>query len=224
MDYKRIDRETWGRKEFFEHYLNEVPCTYSMTVSMDITELRRRKLRLYPAMLYCLTKVVNRYEPFRTAFRADGTLVVYRTMHPCYTVFHKDTKTFSNLWTEFSDDYDLFCRRYGEDLRRYGAVKAMTAKPDMPENCFTASMVPWTSFTGFNINVKSFTYLLPIFTMGKFRESHGRCRLPLAVQVHHAVCDGYYVSCFLNDLQELIGSADFKASDTGTEAGASVWT
>ena len=38
----------------------------------------------------------------------------------------------------------------------------MMAKPNMPENAFTVSMIPWTSFDGFNLNVKSFDYLIPI--------------------------------------------------------------
>lgn len=206
MEYRVIDKDGWPRKEYFEHYLRDVPCTYSMTTKLDVTAIKNQKLKLYPAMLYCLTKTVNRHEQFRTAFRADETLVVYRSMHPCYTVFHQDSKTFSNLWTAFSDDYDTFCRRYEEDRRQFGTIKAMDAKPNLPENSFTVSMIPWVSFDGFNLNLSSFDYLLPIFTIGKYQEENGRYKLPLSVQVHHAVCDGYHTSCFINDLQEEIDS------------------
>lgn len=204
MDYNIIDRDTWSRREYFEHYLNNVPCTYSVTTTVDITAIKKQKLKLYPTMLYFITKMVNRYEQFRTAFRPDGTLVTYHDMLPCYTVFHKDTKTFSNIWTEFSDDYLTFCKRYEDDVLHYGTIEAMMAKPNVPENAFNVSMIPWVSFDGFNLNVKSFDHLLPIFTMGKYREEQGVYRLPLAVQVHHAVCDGYHVSCLLNDLQEIL--------------------
>ncbi len=34
----------------------------------------------------------------------------------------------------------------------------------------------------------------------------GRIVLPLAVQVHHAVCDGFHICRFVNELQELINS------------------
>ena len=30
--------------------------------------------------------------------------------------------------------------------------------------------------------------------------------LPLAIQVHHAVCDGFHICRFVNELQELINS------------------
>lgn len=49
-----------------------------------------------------------------------------------------------------------------------------------------------------------YQYLLTIFTMGKHYEENSRYILPLAIQVHHVVCDGLHVSCFVNELQELI--------------------
>ena len=201
MDYKVIDIEKWERREFFEHYINAVPCTYSLTVKIDVTNIKRQNLKLFPALLYCLTKTVNKYEEFRTALRNDGELVVYSAMQPCYTVFHKDTKTFSNLWTEFTEDYAAFARRYEADVEKYGKVEGFVGRPNVPENSFTVSALPWISFEGFNLNVKGFDYLLPVFTAGKCTEAGGRYTLPLAVQVHHAVCDGYCASCFINDLQ-----------------------
>ena len=208
MHYTIIDRSAWDREEYFAHYLHAVPCTYSLTTKIDITRLRQSGHKLYPAMLYFLTKTVNQFPQFRMAFRPDGTLVCYDGMSPCYTVFHPETETFSNLWTAYTDDYTAFCRRYQADLAQYGAVTRMTAKPDAPENCFTVSMLPWTSFDGFNLNVNSYDYLIPIFTLGKFEETPEGVRLPLAVQVHHAVCDGYHVARFLETLQEFIRSAD----------------
>ena len=31
MIFTPIDRENWSRKEYFDHYFKEVPCTYSIT-------------------------------------------------------------------------------------------------------------------------------------------------------------------------------------------------
>ena len=64
MLFEKIDRNTWGRKEQFEHYFSNVPCTYSITVKLDITRIRERKIKLYPAMLYYLATVVKRHSEF----------------------------------------------------------------------------------------------------------------------------------------------------------------
>ena len=41
--------------------------------------------------------------------------------------------------------------------------------------------------------------------MGRYEEKNGRWYLPLAAQVHHAVCDGYHLCQFLEDLGRQIG-------------------
>lgn len=47
----------------------------------------------------------------------------------------------------------------------------MFGKPDVPDNCFTMSMIPWVAFEGFNLNLqKGYDYLLLIFTMRKYYE------------------------------------------------------
>lgn len=207
MVFKIIDKENWPRKEYFEHYFSNVPCTYSMTTKLDITPIIESKKKLYPAMLYYLTTIVNRHVEFRSTFNNDNELGIYSEMIPSYTIFHKETETFSNLWTAYCPDYQEFYKRYEDDLQQYGDKKGMVGKPNVPDNCFNVSMIPWTSFDGFNLNLqKDYNYLLPIFTMGKYYEENGRILLPLAIQVHHAVCDGFHICRFINELQELINS------------------
>lgn len=206
MVFQKIDRAHWPRREYFEHYFSQVPCTYSMTVKADITRLLSSGRKLYPAMLHSLTTVVNRHSEFRTALDEKGDLGVYSDMLPCYTVFHRDTETFSNLWTTYTPDWEAFRAAYEADLQQYGNRPGLVGKPDVPPNSFPVSMVPWASFEGFQLNLqKGYDYLLPIFTMGKYFRENGRVLLPLSIQVHHAVCDGFHVCRFIHELQDLIG-------------------
>ena len=41
--------------------------------------------------------------------------------------------------------------------------------------------------------------------MGKYTRKEGRVWLPISIQVHHAVCDGFHVCRFL-DMREMIES------------------
>ena len=207
MLFEKIDRDAWARKEYFEHYFSNVPCTYSMTVKLDITKIRERQIKLYPAMLYYLTTIVNRHSEFRTSFNENDELGIYSEMIPCYTVFHKHTETFSNLWTVYTSNIEEFLAEYENDILQYGNQKGMMAKPNVPSNNFSVSMIPWATFEGFNLNLqKGYDYLKPIFTMGRYYQKAGRTLIPLAIQVHHAVCDGFHVCRFIDELQELINS------------------
>ena len=204
MAFRLIDIDSWHRKEYYLHYMDQVVCTYSMTVDVNVAPISGKKL--YPAMLWLLTDTVNQFEEFRTQSTADG-LGVYEKLCPSYTVFNKETKKFSVIWTEFDSDYDVFLRRYEEDCRIYGACDSMFPKEYKPECAFDVSMLPWQSFSAFHLNIYGEgKWLLPIFTMGKTYERDGKTLLPLAIQVHHAVCDGYHVCKFVETLQEKIES------------------
>ena len=202
MQFRRIDIDNWDRKEYYLHYLNDVTCSYALSIDLDITRLRGQ--RLYPAMLWLLTDTVNEFEEFRTHLSREG-LGIFDSMHPSYTIFNQESKKFSVIHTEFDSDYPIFLQRYMDDVQRYQSVSSFMPKPSRPENCFDVSMLPWVGFRSFQLQIYGEgKYLLPIFTMGKYFEQEGKRLLPLAVQVHHAVCDGYHVGRFLDTLQEKI--------------------
>lgn len=213
MNFQLIDVSKWKRREYFNYYLTDVPCTYSMTQNLDISSLlkviRKEKIKLYPCMIYLLTSVVNKHEEFRTTINENGTLGIFDVMDPLYTVFVKESETFTNIWTKYSPSFSEFNRNYLSDVEKFGETDQFIAQSNVPSNVFTISIIPWVSFTGFNLNLpKSSSYLLPIFTMGKYFEQDNKTLLPISIQVHHAVCDGFHLARFVNELQELINQFD----------------
>ncbi|MBB6732508.1 type A chloramphenicol O-acetyltransferase [Cohnella zeiphila] len=211
MIFRPIELDTWSRKPYFEHYLHRVRCTYSMTAPLDITRLRAhlksKGIKPYPAFIHMIATAVNRHEEFRVCFDSEGRLGRWDSLSPSFTIFHEDDRTFSSLWVPYSEDFGTFCRRYSEDMEAYGDRKELAAKRGEPPNAFPVSSIPWVGFTGFNLNIyDEGKFLLPIFTMGKFTEEGGRVLLPLSVQLHHAVCDGYHAGVLFRELQELADS------------------
>ena len=206
--FKLIDKNTWKRQPYFEHYFSQIRCTYSITVNMDISEViafkNKLNTKLYPLLIYVLTKAVNNHDEFRTAINDKGELGVWDVLLPCYTVFHKDNESFSNLWTEWDDNLMTFLSNYEQDIKQFGANCGIDAKPNAPANTFPISSLPWATFTGFNLNIfADGTYLLPIFTYGKYFQQDGKYLIPLSIQVHHAVCDGFHVSRFIDEVQQI---------------------
>lgn len=117
----------------------------------------------------------------------------------------QNSQKFSGIWSYFSEAYSEFQKNYDADAGEYSKSIRYTPKGGTPENSFNISMVPWLEFTSCNINVfDDGKLLLPIFTMGKRFERDGKRFLPFAIQVHHAVCDGYHVGLFVEKLQKRI--------------------
>jgi chloramphenicol O-acetyltransferase type A len=208
MKFNLIDIEQWKRKPYFEHYLNSVRCTYSMTANIEITdllqEIKLKNLKLYPTLIYILATVVNNHREFRTCFDENGNLGYWDSMSPSYTIFHKENETFSGIWTEYNESFSFFYNHYLNDIKNYGSIMEFAPKPSEPANTFPVSSIPWVSFTGFNLNVyDDGSYLVPIFTMGKYFDQNNKIFIPMSIQVHHAVCDGYHISRFINEVQEI---------------------
>lgn len=208
MDFNKISMDNWKRKDSFFCYFDTTPCTYSMTVNFDITcflaQTKLAQVKFFPSFLYALAHTVNRRKEFRMDIDEDRNIGYYSYLNPYYTVFHEETETITNVWTEYSDNIEGFMQNYFFDMSQYRG-DYRNSKPLIHKNIFHVSCIPWATFTGFNLNLqKGYEYLLPIFTIGKYFSNGDTILLPMAIQVHHAVCDGFHLAKFVNDLQDYL--------------------
>ncbi|MBL1224181.1 type A chloramphenicol O-acetyltransferase [Enterococcus sp. BWR-S5] len=207
--FKKME-DDWNRKEYFTHYMNVLPTTFSTTVHLDITELyyeiKKLELKLYPVQIYLLARTVQTMKEFRTD-EIDGTIGYWEILHPSYTILNEKTKTFSSIWTPYQRDFSAFYSQCVSEIEIYKDSQKLFPQKNMPENVFNISSLPWLEFTSFNLNVfTEGTYLKPIFTMGRLMKKNGKITIPLAIQVHHAACDGYHVGKFVEEIKELIAT------------------
>ncbi len=212
MKLIEIDMEQWARKEHYEHYRNNVSCSYSLTIDIDVSELltalKAKGLKVYPAQIYMLSTVVNQFAEFRMSTNEQQHLGYWDIIDPMYTVLNKNTETFSAVWTKYDKCFPRFYEACLDDMIQY-ANGALFPQKNLPPNVFNISSVPWLDFTAFNLNVFSGeNYLLPIFTIGRYRKENGRAFMPLAIQCHHAVCDGFHVGKFVDDLRYMATNSE----------------
>ncbi len=207
-EYTPVDLSRWARKEHFEVFQSFAECTFNQTVQLDITALLKHikevGWKFYPTMIFLLSKAVNRHTEFRMAIK-NNELVIWNEIHPSYTIFHNKTETFSQLWSHYDGNIHHFQQYYSEDVARYGNDLSYWPKEESRENVFFVSGIPWVSFTSFNMNIAHMkNFFAPMFTLGKYYTQEGKVLLPLAVLVHHSVCDGFHAARLINELQEMI--------------------
>ena len=207
LEYTPVDLSRWARKEHFEAFQSFAQSTFNQTVLLDITALLKHTKevgwKFYPTIIFLLSKIVNNHAEFRMTIK-NNELVIWNDIHPSYTIFHNETETFSSLWSHYDGNIHHFQHVYAEDMARYGNNLSYWPKGESLENIFFVSAIPWVSFTSFNINVANMqNFFSPMFTIGKYYNQDGKVMLPLAVQVHHSVCDGFHVARMFNELQEM---------------------
>lgn len=206
MNFTKINPETWKRREVFEFYQNTVPCSFSLTTELELgcffTQLAEKNLKFYPVFVWLLSTAFHSIREFHYAFDENKELGFYDIMHPSSVFLNKETELFGAIWTEYSDDLHTFLQNYQKDMENFYPPACFAPKP-APPNCFHISNIPFFSFSSFHLHLpKSDNYFTPIFTLGKITPE--KKTLPLAVQVHHSVCDAYHVGKFLTHLQYLL--------------------
>nr|WP_159464919.1 type A chloramphenicol O-acetyltransferase [Scandinavium goeteborgense] len=220
LEYTPVDLSRWARKEHFEVFQSFAQSTFNQTVLLDITALLKHikevGWKFYPTIIFLLSKIVNSHAEFRMAMK-NNELVIWNEVHPNYTIFHNETETFSALWSHYDGNIHHFQNVYSEDVARYGNNLSYWPKAESRENIFFISAIPWVSFTSFNVNVANMqNFFAPMFTLGKYYNQDGKILLPLAVQVHHSVCDGFHVARLINELQEMSDNIRHLSEDLST--------
>lgn len=67
------------------------------------------------------------------------------------------------------------------------------------------SCLPWVRYRHFDVHVfDQGRFLAPVITWGRFEPEGSKLVLPLTMNIHHAVADGFHLSRFFNEVQQLI--------------------
>lgn len=212
MEFEKIDQATWPRAEHFQYYSKILKTNFQINVSMDITRLYQRTkekgIKFFPSFLYAVMRGINKNKEFRMACR-DGELGFYNVCHPSYTIFHEDDKTFSDIWSEYTEDFSGFYRNVMNDMERYKNVKGVKTKPDKPDNFCPVSCIPWVSYSGICHDTPGpGPMYFPVINFGKYQKESKRVTLPFSVYANHAASDGYHVSKLIEDIGSLCDKCD----------------
>ncbi len=207
--YTKVDLDQWTRGALFKHYIDNMRIVMSLTVDVDVTRLleycRRGHLKFYPSMIWCVSKVVNARDEFKYGWDDNGNLIKWEFISPSYADFHREDEEFTKLVTVFSDDLFEFHARFMADKETYQARRAFVE--DQPPNFFDVSCLPWVRYRHFDVHVfDEARFLAPVITWGKYEVDRGRYIMPVSMNIHHAVADGFHLSRFFIEVQELIDS------------------
>ncbi|MBB1139102.1 chloramphenicol acetyltransferase [Myroides sp. WP-1] len=207
-----IDRETWNRTPYYDYYRNVLKTKYTVSIKIDITILiglyKRNEYKFFPCFLYAIMRALNNSEALRTCIH-EGQLGTWDYLSPQFTLFHEDDKTFSDLWSDYHPNFNIFHQNILNDIERYKNVKGIKVKPGLPSNFVPISCVPWISFESISQDTSHDSdFLKPIIRFGKFYQEQEKTLIPLSIYVNHAIADGYHTSEFLNDLQYIVNDAE----------------
>ncbi len=204
--YRPLDIATWNRQAHFELFRQYEHPFFNLTAPVDVTRLHEfcqdSSLSFFLAGLFCSLKAANEVENLRYRLRGEQA-IVWDKLDAGSTVLHDDN-TFGFCYFKYEEEVKTFCQK---GVERIAAQKA-SGKLDPKEHADDMvhySVIPWVSFTGFqHARRHSISDSIPKIVFGKYYQQNSKKLMPVSVELHHALCDGYHAGRYFERFQRLL--------------------
>ena len=205
-----IDLDTWERKHRFNMFRNVSNPHFGVTADIDITRLiesyKPQGVSTFNAVLYAIMKTVNSIPEFRTRFREDR-IYQYAYSDPSYTIPIQDNG-FAFCETPYSANWKTFneaCLETSDQAKRQTHVQ----ENESSDHLTWLTCAPWVHFTALAHASNGPDDCMPRLAWGKFTKRGDQWMMPVNVQAHHSLVDGYHAGLLINKTEEILQETDF---------------
>ena len=205
-----LDLNSWPRRDTFEFFRGFDKPYFNICTTLDVTNLlsflrRRADLSVSLAYHYFALRFGNEIEPFRYRLRGENVLV-YDVIHAGTTVLLPN-ESFIMAYFDYKEDFEKFMSAAMQAVA--DARSAGKFQPEPADDAIHFTVLPWASFTSFS-HARNWGRedSVPKIAFGKFTEEDKRTKLPISVEVHHALMDGLHVGRYLSQMQEALLKPD----------------
>lgn len=203
-----IDINNWKRKEHYRFFKDFGEPFWSITAHVDCSKAYKyakdHNLSFFLYYMYQSLAAVNAIEEFRYRIE-DGEVVCYDKIH-CSTTALNAVDMFAFAFISYADTFEDFYTYGQKEIARIKSINSM----NIDENCGRSdvihySTIPWISFTALT-NERNYAASdsVPKLTFGKYFKEGNKMLLPLSVNAHHGLMDGFHVGQYFTLFQQLL--------------------
>lgn len=205
--YTHLNIENWPRKQlfyFFKDYENPFfnICS-NLVVTALVNHTKSAGIRYSLASLYLSTRAANNIEEFRLRLRGDK-VIVHDVIHPGSIILLKD-ETFDFCYFDYKHSFPEFTAHASRVLQKAMSLNRSLNPRDEDDDMIHYSIIPWISFTSFShARHRKVHDSVPKVVFGKYFCEGEEIKMPVSVEVHHALMDGIHVGKYVKLFQEYL--------------------
>lgn len=194
---KQVDLDKWNRKEIYEMFSKIDYPFYSVTIPVDVTNVRqvskREGVSFYFLMIWLCTKAVNSVPEFNMRIR-DNKIYQLNQTEPSFTVMKKGDEHFVIVTTQWEKEWKEFC--CNAESKSMQQV-SLFGQHNYTDELIYFSCTPWFDFTALT-NERNFDKndTIPRIAWGKYYNENDRLMLHLSIDVNHRTIDGLHIAKF----------------------------
>jgi chloramphenicol O-acetyltransferase type A len=203
--YQSFDIESWDRRDAFRFFAPYNDPFFGITGNVDATQLyaycKREGVSFFLMCLYCSLRAANSIMHFRLRILNSGKVVLFDEVYAGSAVLHDDdTLGFCYFpYHHAAADFE----REGRAIMQAQKESRKLEPREHEVGLIHYSVIPWVSFTHFkNPKRMSGVDSIPKIVFGKTFPEGDALKMPLAVEVNHALMDGVHVGMFFANMQK----------------------
>lgn len=201
--YKVLDIEQWNRQSAYHFFKDYEDPYFNITGNIEVTQLLRfckeRKASFFLNTLYAALHCVNNIPAFKYRI-LDGKVIEFEQIFAGSTVLNPDN-SFSFCYFDYEKDSAAFELEGKKRIAKINEKGGIDERTDSI-NLIHCSTIPWIKFTSFKNARKRIAYdTIPKIVFGQYFPEGEKVMLPLSVEVHHAMMDGYHVGMLFKKME-----------------------
>ena len=203
---KLVDTENWNRKEHFEFFSKMASPYFGIVTEVDCTKAyenaKKNAVSFFAYYLHKSMIAINSVEELKYRI-VENNVVSFPVINAGATVGREDG-TFGFIFVNFSNDFETFNAELQKEIQSVQNSNGLRLNnDDIKKDLIRHSTIPWTSFTGL-LHPTNFdrTESVPKITFGKFNIREGKKYLPVSIEAHHGLVDGFHLGKYLNEFQK----------------------
>lgn len=200
-----LDIETWSRRRQFEFFKDFDNPYFNLCVNVDVTSLLAltrdaKDISFFITYHFLSMKAANEVEPFRYRLRNDRVFV-HERIHAGTTLLLAD-ETFTFVYFDFDEDFSVFHTRAKAAVEKARTAVSRLDEREGQDDLIHHSVIPWVTFNSIS-HARNWGRQdsVPKIAFGKYREDGNRIKMPISVEVHHALMDGLHVGRYFEKLE-----------------------
>ncbi len=202
---KVIDINTWNRKLHYKHFIALKDPYFSVTIPFNVTKAykfsKENHVSFFGRYLHDCMKAINSVDNFK--YRIENNVVVaHDVIHASATLMRPDN-TFGFSFIDFNTDLNIFLKNIETEKERINTTTDLYP-PKNGLDCIHCSALPWLEFMGHKEPVSGILDSVPKLAFSKTYNKKSSKMMNVAINVNHALVDGYHVKEFSEKFQEYL--------------------
>ena len=201
--FTTINKDSWNRRSTFDYFSQfELPF-FNITANVDVSGLKsfcdKNEYSFFLASLFFAMQAANDIDAFKMRIRGED-IIRHNNIRVGSTIQYED-KSFGFCYFPYLDSVHEFETK-GQGLLEDALQTKGFSPKDGSDDLLHFSVITW-------LHVKGFQHArrigqedsIPKIVFGKYQKKGESLQMPVNVEVHHALADGYHVGLFFEKFQ-----------------------